>query len=91
MWAAVLVSDQGLGKDARHGNLVAATSNQLASASHTFAVARNLLATAARFRRHGDQICRRGGNSAAVASNVTAAARLRPPWRRFFATTLPMG
>ena len=26
------------------------------ASSHTFAVAKNLLATAARFRRHGDQI-----------------------------------
>ena len=56
LWAAVLVSDQGLGEDARHGNLAAAATNLLASDSHTFAVAKNLLATAARFRRHGGQI-----------------------------------
>ena len=35
LWAAVLVSDQGLGEDARHGNLVAAATNLLASDSHT--------------------------------------------------------
>ena len=52
LWAAVLVSDQGLGEDARHGNLVAATTLLLASTSHTkhtFAVA-NLVAVAALLR-----------------------------------------
>ena len=102
LWAAVLVSDQGLGEDARHGNVVAAATNLLASDSHTFAVAKNLAVTCSPRRRNSSP--RRPNSAAAVVHSAAAvvnstaavvdsaaAAGLRPRWRRCFTTTLPMG